>query len=269
MVTPTAAVGGARRGPIRCLLTCLLVAGLPLASHAQVEIPPPGGRAVYDFAGVLSAEAVNALEAVHRELFQKTGVAIAVVTVPALAGEPAADFAVRVGQAWGLGRSGEDRGIVVVIGIEEREIFIATGYGVEGFLPDGRVGAIRDAATPALAQNDFSTGLLQISGALVGAAAQEFGVEITGGVGAPARARERSGVRSPVQLLVGLLGLLAMGYLAIRHPTLFMLILFSGMGRGTGGGRRGGFGGGGFGGGSGFGGFGGGGFGGGGAGGRF
>ena len=62
-------------------------------------------------------------------------------------------------------------------------------------------------------------------------------------------------------ILMTLLMLAGMGYLAVRHPTLFLLLLMSGMGRGRGGGFRGG----GFGGGSGFGGFGGGGFGGGGA----
>lgn len=252
---------------MRLLLGFLLVAGLASVVDGQVEIPPPGGRSVHDFAGVLSAQAAAALEVNHRELFEKTGVAIAMVIVPSLAGEPSADLAVRVGETWGVGRAGEDRGIVVVIGIEERELFIATGYGVEGFLPDGRVGTIRDAARPALARNDFSTGLLQISGAIVGAAAEEFGVDITGGVVAVPPARGQSRSVSPFQQVVGLLVLLVMGYLAIRHPTLFLLILFSGMGRGMGG-NRSGFGGG-FGGGSGFGGFGGGGFGGGGAGGRF
>ena len=215
MVTQVAALRRPGHVTIRFLAGLLFVAGLTFAAHAQVEIPPPGGRSVHDFAGVLSTEAVNALEAIHRDLFEKTGVAIALVTVPTLAGEPSTDFAVRVGETWGVGRAGEDRGIVVAIGIEEREIFIATGYGVEGFLPDGRVGAIRDAATPALARNDFSTGLLQISSALVGAAAEEFGVEITGGVIAVPPARRQSRPASPFQLLIGLLGLLAMGYLAI------------------------------------------------------
>ena len=61
----------------------------------------------------------------------------------------------------------------------------------------------------------------------------------------------------PLSLLLGLLLLVGMGYLLFRHPMLFFLLMFSGMGRGMG--MRGGFRGGGFGGGMGFGGFGGGG----------
>ena len=205
------------------------------------------------------------MEQLHRELFDKTGVAIVVIAVPDLDGESIDAFAHRVGETWGAGRKGEDRGIVVALAVGERRIGMATGYGVEGFLPDGRVGSIIDRhAIPLLRQNDYSTALLQTSAALVGAAAAEFGVTIRGVAARPPdRNAGRRGRRmTPGGIILSLLMLVGMGYLAVRHPTLFFLLLMSGMGRG---GRGGGFGGGGFGGGSGFGGFGGGGFGGGGA----
>ena len=92
---------------------------------------------------MLSAQTVPTLERFHRELFAKTGVAIVVITVPTLDGEPVSDFAVRVGEEWGVGRRGEDRGIVVALAVAERDIFIAAGYGVEGYLPDG--GSVRSS----------------------------------------------------------------------------------------------------------------------------
>jgi uncharacterized protein len=248
----------------------LLAAALRPAA-AQVELPPSGGRSVHDMAGVISAEHLQVMERIHTELYQKTGVAIVVITVPGLDGEPIADLAVRAGTEWGVGKKGEDRGIVVALAIEERRFFIATGYGVEGFLPDGRVGGIRDQyAMPHLSRGDFSTGLLQASAALVAAAAAEYRVTIEGisARAPPGRGRGGGGPPSPARIFFGLLMIAVMIYLAIRHPTLFMLLLLSGMGR-RGGYSGGGFRGGGFGGGSGFGGFGGGGFGGGGAGGSF
>jgi uncharacterized protein len=252
-----------RRRGAPVLAALLMAAGLALLARAEVSLPPRGDRSVHDLAGVLGARQREAMERLHRELFRATGVAIVVITVPRLEGEPIDAFAVRVGEAWGAGRRGEDRGIVVALAIEERRIFIATGYGVEGFLPDGRIGEIidRDAA-PHLGRNDYSTALLNTSAALAGAAAQEYGVEIRGigkSTGAP-RGGRRAG---PLGVLLMLLVLAGMAYLAVRHPVLFLLLL-SGSGRG-----RGGFRGGGFGGGSGFGGFRGGGFGGGGAGRRF
>ncbi len=243
----------------------LLAGGLAPEVRAQVELPPRGDRSVHDLAGVIGAPQVRALEQLHRELFRKTGVAIVVITVPRLEGESIDAFALRVGEEWGAGRKGEDRGLVVALAIEERKISIATGYGVEGFLPDGKVGGIIDRyAEPYLRQNDYSTAMLETSAALIAAAADEYGVEIRGIARPPG---DRRGGRSPrrtgpLGILMMLLMLAGMGYLAVRHPTLFLLLLMSGMGRGGGGGFRGG----GFGGGSGFGGFGGGGFGGGGAG---
>ena len=87
----------------------------------------------------------------------------------------------RVGQQWGVGRKAEDRGVVVALAIEERRVFIATGYGVEGFLPDGRVGSILDQeVVPSLRRDDFSTALTRASAALTAAAAREYGVTIEG-----------------------------------------------------------------------------------------
>ena len=118
-----------------------LLLGVLGTASAQIQLPAPEDRSVHDFAGVLSADAVQTMERFHKELFDSTQVAIVVVTVPSLDGEPVADFAVRVGEEWGVG-GGQDCGIVVAMAIEDRVMFIATGYGVEGFLPDGRVSEV-------------------------------------------------------------------------------------------------------------------------------
>ncbi len=224
---------------------------------AQVAVPPSIDRAVHDYAAVLTSESVNEMERVHSELFRKTEVAIYVVTMPSLDGEPAADFALRLAEVWQPGTRATERGIVVVLAVDDRDISIQTGYGAEGFLPDGRVGVILDGALPQLQRDDWSAGLTQISRALVTIASDEFGATIDGAVAVPTRGRVRENPRSGI---LGLLGMLLMGYLFFRHPSLFMLMMLSGGGFGGGGFRGGGFGGGG-----GMGGFGGGGFGGGGA----
>ncbi len=237
----------------------------PSATGA-LKLPPHGDRSVHDLAGVVRPADAATMERLHRELFEKTGVAIVVITVKDLEGEPISDFAVRVGTEWGVGKKGEDRGIVVALSTTDRRIFIATGYGVEGYLPDGRTGAILDEITiPLLRRGETSTALLKTSEALVAASAAEYHVTIEGAGPVPPQGRRQKGPPSLLRIILTLVGLAFAAYLFIRNPILF-LILFSGAGRG---GRRGGFGGGGFGGhggGGGFGGFGGGGFGGGGAG---
>jgi uncharacterized protein len=251
------------RGICRLVVGTLLSLAAALPAGALVRLPPPGDRSVHDFAGVLSPDAVSLLEARHRELYQKTGVALVIVTVKNLEGEPIDDFAVRVGKEWGAGKKGQDRGIVVAFSSGDRRIFIATGYGVEGFLPDGRVGGILDQdVIPSLRSNDFSTGLQRASEALTAAAAAEYGVKIEGVRAWEERPSGRGRVGLGGLILPLLFGLIFL-YVLFRHPSLLWLLMMSGRGGRYGGG---GFRGGGFGSSGGFGGFGGGGFGGGGAG---
>ena len=264
------------------VLTGVAAVLVPAPAGATFRLPPHDARSVYDFASVVKADDAAQMERWHRALFDRTGVAIVVVTVPDLEDESIEDFATRVGTEWGVGKKGQDLGVVVALSLKPRKIFVATGYGVEGFLPDGRVGGIlRSEVIPRLRQDDFSGGLRQASAALTSVAARQYGLTIEGltearDAGRPGGREER--LPGPVVLLIiaaiFLFILVILPFVA-RHPVL-AAILFSNM---RGGGRRGsggfgggfgsgGFGGGGFGGG-GFGGFGGGGFGGGGAGGGF
>lgn len=230
-----------------------LVAGAALAV-AESALPPRSDRSVYDVAGVLDEASEARLEAQNRELYEKTGVAIVIVTVPKLEDETIEELAVRAGQTWGVGQKGKDRGMVVALARADREIFVATGYGTEGYLPDGKVGRLLDeTAIPYLRADRFSEGAVALATALAAASAAEYGVELTG---APAT-RRPTRPPGPIPLILIALAILAFGYLAWRHPALLVFFLLAGRG-----GRHGS----GFGGGGGFGGFGGGGFGGGGAG---
>jgi uncharacterized protein len=233
-----------------------LVVLLAVAAAAVTPLPPRGDRLIYDEAGVLADATERRLEARHRELLAKTGVAIVVLTVPRLVGETIDELAVRAGQDWGVGRSGQDRGLVVAFARDDRRIHVATGYGTEGYLPDGRVGALLDEyALPPLRAGDPDTALARLSDALIDASAREYGATLGEPAGAPP---PRTGWGLGGAALLGLAAI-AFLFLARRHPAL-ALMLFASLG------RRGSSGRGGFGGGGGIGGFGGGGFGGGGAG---
>jgi uncharacterized protein len=237
----------------RVYAALLLAASVAVAA---TPLPPRGDRLIYDEAGVIDGATERRLEARHRELLAKTGVAIAVITVPKLVDESIDELAVRVGQTWGVGRRGQDRGLVIALARDDRRIFVATGYGTEGYLPDGRVGALLDEhAIPLLRAGRPSEALARLSDALVEASAREFDVELAAPHAGDRPAPSGGGGCGAGGVALLVLGLIALALLARRHPVLAMLMFMS-MGRG-----RGGFGGGG-----GIGGFGGGGFGGGGAG---
>src|SRR5438093_13653893 len=134
---------------------------LALTVLLQIAVPPPRGY-VNDFAGVLDAASAAHMEAVIAELRDKTRGEIAVVTLRDLGDRATSDVAVQIGRQWGVGAKGaagdpaKNLGVVILlVPLKQHrrgtgQVFIATGRGAEGFLPDSSVGRIRDAMTPYL-----------------------------------------------------------------------------------------------------------------------
>src|SRR5213083_2769806 len=155
----------------------------------QIAVPPPRGY-VNDFAGVLDAASVAHMDAVIAEVRDKTRGEIAVVTLSDIDDRSAADVALQIGRQWGVGAKGEagdptkNLGVVVLLVPQKThrpgtgQIFIATGRGAEGFLPDPRVGRIRDAMTPYLAREAYGQGLSIGVDLVAQAFASEFGVTL-------------------------------------------------------------------------------------------
>jgi uncharacterized protein len=253
--------------------------GFALLILLQVAIPTPRGF-VNDFAGVLDGASSAHMQRVIAAVRAKTRGDIAVVTLATIGDRAASDVAVQIGREWGVGARGEagDRArnlgvVVLLVPLQDHRagtgrIAIATGRGAEGFLPDARVGRIRDAAIPYLAREEYGPGLAAAVDLLAGAFAQEFGVTLEGARRPPRAGPGGAPPRVPSLWLVLLFVLLVV---ITRGRILWLPFLLSGRMGGGWHGRRGGFGG--LGGGGGFGGFGGfgggGGFSGGGAGGRF
>jgi uncharacterized protein len=205
---------------------------------------------VNDFAGVMGPEEPP-LEALLRELEQKTGAQVAVVTLSSLEGGEISDFSNRLFERWGIGQAGEDNGVLLLAAIEDRQVWIEVGYGLEPLIPDARAGRVLDEAVlPSFRQEQYGPGLAAGAASLALLVANESGVELTGRLTPQPVATETP---SPFAGLLRLLVLFVVVLLFIRNPWLAFMLLSSGR-------MSGGFGGGGFGrgGGGGFGGFGGG-----------
>lgn len=232
-------------------LAILFLAAASFCSAAEPAIPNPAGF-VTDAAGVLG-EWAGKTDALCRDIERQTGSEVAVLTVTTTAPLDAQQYAQMVFDRWKVGKKGKDNGVLVLLAAGDRKMWIATGYGVEGVLPDGKAGEIRDRMMlPLFRQNRYGEGIY------VGVAS--VGNILSGGkIAAPKGARKRTGLPLIVQALLLLAGL---AFIFVRS----LLVGPFGAHRRGGGYYGGGFGGGGFGGG-GFGGFGGGSSGGGGAGG--
>ena len=170
--------------PLIFALAALLA--LATAAPAALDYPRPtgpGGRpsAVGDFAKMLPTQAKQAMEAIATELYQKTGAAVVVATVPSLDGESIEQAAVQLFQKWGIGKKGEDKGVLILLAPTERKLRIEVGYGLEGVLTDATSGAVRDQyMLPYFKKGKFAQGLLNGEAALASVVAQSEGVKLTG-----------------------------------------------------------------------------------------
>lgn len=230
------------------LIAALLSAGAVAAADSQttfvlgdLRIPPPTGY-VNDQAGLLTAAQRAELEQSCRGIDQRTGAQVALVILPSLKGESVGDVKVRLFEAWGVGHRVDDRGLLILHALEERRIEIEVGYGLEGVLPDARVGRVLDEHVVPHFQAErffegYRAGLAAVDRILAQDPDAQSGTDAYGsGSGQPGSGR------FPLVLLILIPVLL---YLFVRHPRLMLVLLMMNMGGGGGGrGPRGGFGGG-------------------------
>jgi uncharacterized protein len=246
------------------VLTLLCVAS---ASAQRFDIPSRPSGPVLDQAGLLSSAEQQRLSQKLTTYERETSTSIVVVTVTSLDGAPISEYAIELGREWGVGQGNVDNGAVVLISRDDRRMFIATGYGLEGSIPDAVASdLVRNVMRPAFRQGDFYGGIDRATNSLMEAARGEY-------TAADRPSPSRSSDDGSGKTLFFIILIIAYFVLTSRRDS------------GDGGGRRrrrgdvfiwgspggfgGGSGGGGFGSGGGFGGFGGGSFGGGGAGGSW
>lgn len=148
----------------KILILLLFLAGV---SGLKAEIPerPVPPKLVNDFAGILSETEYSLLTEKLEGFARETSTQIVVVTVKDLEGYDPGDYAFRVGDKWGVGQKGKENGIVILVkpkyGNDRGRIFIATGYGLEGVLPDATVNGtiVNKEIIPEFKNNNYYRGL--------------------------------------------------------------------------------------------------------------
>jgi len=185
-----------------------LVAWLLAATTAAAQpLPPELTAPVNDFAGVIDGQSKIQLEQLVRALEAASGDVLVVATVRTF--RPYADlpsYAVKMfeNHGRGIGARGQDSGALIVLAVDDRQVRIEVGYGLEGFVTDGFAGETsRDVMVPYFRRGEYGQGLL--AGATRIAQRIAEGRNVTLDVQAPAPRRpERSvGVRiNPLTVLL-------------------------------------------------------------------
>jgi uncharacterized protein len=142
-------------------LLLLCFTPLLLVSKARAEkisdLKPTGY--VNDFAGVLSAATRSQLETLCTAVDKQAHAQIAVVTIKTTGDDTIDDFATRLEDKWKVGRKGTDRGLLLIVATEDHKYRFEVGYGLEGILPDGKVGSIGREMVPYLRQGNYDAAI--------------------------------------------------------------------------------------------------------------
>lgn len=165
------------------LIILLMLIFFPLNSFASLPSAPTSFY--LDELGMLDKETMENITQTNRELEQKTGSQIMVATIKNPNGLPASDLAPKIFNQWTIGDQTKKNGVLMLITeddlTDKKEIFIATGYGIEGRLNDGKVGRIIDNfMIDDLKSGNYSKAINEGFKAIVAEVADEYGVELNG-----------------------------------------------------------------------------------------
>jgi uncharacterized protein len=148
------------------ILTLLGALSLQAKEYTIQEIPmvhlQDRTRYVSNPDGILSESAVSTIDNILYHLEQKTGIQTLVVVVTGIKGGDCFEFAYQLGKEKGVGQKGRDNGLVILLSTDERCIQFATGYGLEGVLPDAICKRIQNRyMIEPFSKGDWNTGMVE------------------------------------------------------------------------------------------------------------
>lgn len=172
--------------PILIVLTLIFST---TSSFAKLNLPSPTKEFYYyDEMGVISDELKSEILKTNVELQGKTKAQVVVATVNDLQEYPIEEYALEMFRKWGIGDKTLNNGVLILLGKEpttdKHSIYIATGYGLEGRLNDGKVGRIIDEFfIPLINREDptsFDEAIRETFRAVVSQVILEYNVELDG-----------------------------------------------------------------------------------------
>lgn len=166
------------------ILTVLLSIFLILTTsvYAKVDFPKPtSNKYVNDYVNILPANVSDELISIGNELYQKTGAEAAVVVIDTTGDLSIEEYANELFREWGIGNKEKNNGVLLLVAVNDRKMRIEVGYGLEGILPDGKTGRIRDEyILPYFKEENYTEGILNGYKVICGEVAKEYNVELNG-----------------------------------------------------------------------------------------
>jgi uncharacterized protein len=134
---------------------------LGLGAVAAEKMPSKPDRYFNDYAGVVDQQTALQLNEQLAQFERETSTQILVAIYRTMESESSvSDYTQRIAQTWGVGQKGRNNGAVLFVFVENHQMFIQTGYGLEGALPDATSFDItHNVIAPHFKQGDYAGGL--------------------------------------------------------------------------------------------------------------
>jgi uncharacterized protein len=162
--------------PMRSLREIIFFLLFPLIISAQ-DFPasPNPPRLVNDFAGALSESEISSLEQKLVAFNDTASTQISIVIIHSVGVYDISDYAFKLGDKWGIGRKEKNNGALILVALDDHKVFIATGYGLEGAIPDALAKRIVETQIrPEFKQGNYYAGLDQATDTMIKLASGEY-----------------------------------------------------------------------------------------------
>jgi len=152
----------------------VLLSGFRL--FAQEVIPPTPPAYFNDYAHAVSAGTAAQLNKTLEDFERQSSDQIVVAVFPKMQSDSSVeDYTVRVARSWQAGLKDKNNGAVLFVFVQDHKLFLQTGYGLEGVLPDALCKRIIDEQiSPRFKAGDFDGGLTAGVQAIISAAKGEY-----------------------------------------------------------------------------------------------
>lgn len=170
-----------------------LAALCPAVFAASASLPDlPAGQCVVDDAGVLSSSTVQTVTDLNAQLQSSCkGATIGVLTVQYTGSLSTEDYAVQAANAWGIGSSSENNGVLILLVMEsplyeDGDYYVTYGDGFRNTMLESQASAIAQTMEDDFVNRDYDAAVVTCASNVADTIAQVYGVSLNGGSAEPA-----------------------------------------------------------------------------------